>query len=99
MSTLGFSIYAYEGIGIVMPVLATSAKPERFKEMLIYAFITLVIIFVAFSELCYMAWGSNDDQPIITEMLPEENLGVILLKFLFSLNLVSSFPLVIYPAN
>lgn len=99
MSTLGFSIYTYEGIGIVMPVLATSEKPERFKEMLIYAFITLVFIFIAFSELCYIAWGSNDDQPIITEMLPEDNVGVILIKFLFSLNLVCSFPIVIFPAN
>ena len=66
MNTLGFSIYCYEGIGIVMPVLASSEKPERFKEMLTYAILTLIVIFTCFSELCYMTWGSNLTEPYVT---------------------------------
>ena len=99
MNTLGFSIYCYEGIGIVMPVLSTCEKPERFKAMLTYAIITLMILFVGFSEFCYMVWGSNLTEPIVTQMLPEDNVGVILIKFLFSLNLICSYPIMIYPAN
>ena len=67
--------------------------------MLTYAIITLIIIFIAFSELCYMTWGSNLTEPYVTQMLPKDQLGVILIKFLFSLNLICSYPIMIYPAN
>lgn len=99
MNTLGFTIYCYEGIGIVMPVMATCESPETFKKVLIYAVVTLIILYVAFAELCYFSWGTNMTQPIITQMLPSENVGVILIKFLFSLNLICSYPIMIYPAN
>ena len=66
ISTLGLTIYCYEGIGIVMPVMAASEQPERFKEMLIYAFITLISIYIVFSEVSYIAWGITLDEPIVT---------------------------------
>ena len=66
INTLGFSIYCYEGIGIVMPVMATSAEPEKFKAMLSYAFLTLITIFVAFMCFTYVVWGSNLTEPIVT---------------------------------
>ena len=66
LNTLGFSFYAYEGIGIVMPVMATCAEPEHFKRMLTYAFITLMIIFVLFGIVGYVAWGSTMNEPLIT---------------------------------
>ena len=99
ISTLGFSIYCYEGIGIVMPVMATSEKPERFKDMLTYSFLTLIIFITVFSLLCYITWGSSMDQPIVTQMLPSDSVSVIIIKFLFSLNLACSFPIMIYPTN
>ena len=99
INTLGFSIYCYEGIGIVMPVMATAAEPEKFKAMLTYAFITLIIIFVAFSCFTYSVWGSNLSEPIVTQMLPADSVAAIIIKFLYSLNLVCSYPIVIYPAN
>jgi len=43
LNTLGFTIYVYEGIGTVMPVLAICEKPENFKKMLTLAFVTLII--------------------------------------------------------
>lgn len=99
VNTLGFSIYCYEGIGVVMPIMATSAEPARFKEMLTFAMATLILVFVGFSELCYFTWGSDLTEPYVTQMLPKESVGVIVIKFLFSLNLLCSYPIVIYPAN
>lgn len=31
LGTLGFCVYCFEGIGIVMPVMATAEQPEKFK--------------------------------------------------------------------
>lgn len=98
MNTIGFTIYNFEGIGVVMPVLATCQNPHDFKRMLTYTFLTLVIFYVIYSEICVMAWGSNL-HPYVTENLPSDNIGVILVKFFYSLNLVCSYPIVIYPTN
>lgn len=99
ITTLGITVYCYEGIGIVMPVMAASEKPERINEMLIYVYITLVAAYLLFSEVCYFAWGSDLNEPLVTQMLPAGSTLVIIMKFLFSLNLICSFPIVINPTN
>ena len=82
-----------------MPVMATTEKPEQFPRMLSYAIITLISIFVVYANLCYFTWGSNMTEPIVTQMLPADNIVVIIIKFLFTLNLVCSYPIVIQPCN
>ena len=67
--------------------------------MLLYAIITLVIVYIAFDELCYFTWGSDMNEPIITQMLPADSVTVILIKFMYSLNLLCSYAIFIYPAN
>ena len=66
INTLGFTVFSYEGIGLVMPIMAITEKPERFKEMLLYAMITLMIVYISFDEICYFAWGTDMNEPIIT---------------------------------
>ena len=99
MTTLGFTIYTYEGIGVVMPIMATTADPSRYKEMVTYAFICLISVNTLFPLFCYYAWGSNLHEAIITQMLPADSIVVILLKIGFSVNLVCSFPIVVHPTN
>ena len=99
LNTLGVTVYCFEGIGVVMPIMATTEKPERFNEMLVYAYVTLIVVWVIFCEVCYFAWGSSMTEPIITEMLPSDQIAVILIKFVFSLNLLCSYGILIYPAN
>ena len=66
MNTLGFTIYSYEGIGVVMPIMETTADPSRYKEMVTYAFVCLILIYTLFSEFCCYAWGSNLNEAIVT---------------------------------
>ena len=66
MNTLGFTIYTYEGIGVVMPIMETTADPSRYKEMVTYAFVAMIVIYTLFPEFCYYAWGSNLDEAIVT---------------------------------
>lgn len=99
LSTLGFAFYNYEGIGIVMPVMATCAEPQHFKRMLTYTFFTLMAIFVFFGCVTYFAWGENLNEPIVTQMLPSDDKIVIIMKFLYSMNLLCSYPIIINPAN
>ena len=70
LTTVGFAIYSFEGIGVVMPIMQTCAEPQKFDKILIYAILTLSLIFIGFGNLCYFTYGSDMDKPLITEMLP-----------------------------
>jgi hypothetical protein len=61
------------------------------------------IIYMSFGMLCTAAWGNEIIGPLITDKLPQPPNPSIwiswLIKILFSVNLVISFPLIMYPVN
>jgi len=56
-------------------------------------------VFVAFGLICYSTYGTNMNEPLITEMLPPADPLVIATKMLFIVNLICSYSLNIYPTN
>jgi len=97
--TLGFVVYAYEGIGVVMPIMQTCANPDQFTNILAAAILTLSVIYILFGALGYRTYGSNMTSPLITEMLPPADTVVITTKLVFIVNLICSYALCIYPTN
>ena len=63
--------------------------------------IFICILFLTFSEFCVFAFGevAVSKSPLITSALPDGSPFVWVVELLFCLNLVFSYPLVIYPAN
>ncbi|CDW86725.1 UNKNOWN [Stylonychia lemnae] len=90
---LGFSIYVYEGIGCIMPILKISKNPKQFYRMLIYAVTALVITYTVFGVICYLAFGNKLTEPIVLQMLPSDNILTIFIKIIFCLQLLCSYPL------
>jgi len=66
---ISFSIYSFEGIGIVMPIMQTTAVPERFGTILIAAITTLIVMYLIFSMTTYLTFGDQTGQ-FITENMP-----------------------------
>lgn len=69
MSAVGFSCYAFEGIGVVMPIMQNCECPEKFDKILIAAILTLTLIYTSFGEFCYLALGDGMKKTFITEEL------------------------------
>jgi solute carrier family 36 (proton-coupled amino acid transporter) len=69
-STIGFSIYVYEGIGVLMPIMKASENKQDFSRMVIYAVVVLSVLYVSFATLCYFTYGDALNEPIILNMLP-----------------------------
>jgi proton-coupled amino acid transporter len=90
---IGFAFFMFEGIGCLMPVLKEVEKPSQFHYHIVGALALLCSIYICFSMLCYYAWGQDLNQPVVTEMLPVENVYVQILKLVFCLNLIFSYPL------
>ena len=98
LSVVGFSLYAYEGIGFVMPIMQSCATPEKFTKIVIYAVMTLAVVYCFFGTFCYLALGSTMPA-LVTGVLPPDNIGTVILKFLFSLNLIFGFAITINPTS
>lgn len=91
-------MYAYEGIGIVIPVMEITEDQEKFPKILFLVITVTFLIYVTFGEFCYIIYGSKLVLPLITSNLPKENVIVAIVKVVFCVNLIFSYPLVIYPA-
>jgi len=57
----------------------------------------VAVIYISFGQFCVTAWGTELTTPLITDKLGHEWPSWVV-KALFSINLLFSFPLVIYPA-
>jgi len=95
---IGFSVYGYEGIGMIMPVQDITANPESYHKI-VYAVIGVTCtMFVVFGQFCVVAWGSDMVTPLITDNLPDGIISYVVLG-LFCINLFFSYPLQLYPVN
>lgn len=97
-SMVGFSIYVFEGIGVLMPVMQASEVPEDFDKIFICANITITIIYVSLGTCAYLAYGNLHVQSI-TEALPNDDLAVRIVIMAYLVVVIFTYPISIYPAN
>ena len=98
-STIGFFFFLFEGIGGLMPIMSATKDREVFPYLLCGALGFLCIMYIIFGELCYYTFGSGLTKPIIMEMMPADNPIIQVVKILFMINLVFSYPLTIFITN
>lgn len=67
---IGFSVYSYEGIGVILPVGQLCAHPESFENIVYLVIATVAIVYTIFGLICTISWGDEIRTPIITDLLP-----------------------------
>lgn len=53
----GMAIYAFEGIGVVIPAETAMKKPEHFTPALLVTMVGSSLNYITFGLICYLAWG------------------------------------------
>lgn len=96
---IGSAVYAYEGFGTVLPILDVAERPELFEKTLFAVLSTVFLLYTSFGVYCYFIYGDKLVDPLITAYLEPQGLLVYLIKIAYSINLVITFPLTVYPAN
>lgn len=97
---IGFSVYAFEGIGVVLPIMEITERKDIYVKVLSITCLVIAALYLGFSEYCLFAFGPNNlNMPLITDSLPKKSVITYIVKVAFSMNLVFSYPLVIHPAN
>lgn len=92
---LGVAVYAFEGIGLVLPLEAEAKDKEKFGGVLGVGMLLISLLYASFAALGYLAFGEGT-QEIITTNLGQ---GVVsaLVQLGLCINLFFTFPLMMNP--
>ncbi|CAD7934325.1 unnamed protein product, partial [Amoebophrya sp. A120] len=94
--TVGTSIFAFEGIGGLLPVYASMQEPEKFLDIYLYCIIAIGFLFCSFGTIIYLAFGAAvPTNAMLT--LPLDSLGRVI-YFVYALGVCATYPLLLFPA-
>lgn len=94
---IGTAIFAFEGIGLIIPVQDSMQHPEKFPLVLGLVIITSTVLFITIASVGYLAYGSHIKTVILLN-LPQANIFVNLIQLFYSLAIMLSTPLQLFPA-
>uniref|UniRef100_A0A0C9RYI7 TSA: Wollemia nobilis Ref_Wollemi_Transcript_3738_1690 transcribed RNA sequence n=1 Tax=Wollemia nobilis TaxID=56998 RepID=A0A0C9RYI7_9CONI len=94
---IGVAIYAFEGIGMVVPLEVIADKKHKFGGILGLAILLITLTYGSFGALGYFAYG-DATRDIITLNLGK-SLVTDLVQLALSINLFFTFPLMMNPVH
>lgn len=96
-SFIGTAIFTFEGVGLIIPIQQSMKDPSRFPHVLAYVMISITVIFVLIGALSYAAFGP-DTRTVVLLNLPQDSRFVNAVQLLYSLAILLSTPLQLFPA-
>lgn len=94
---IGTAIFTFEGIGLILPIQESMKRPEQFPGVLALIMIIITSIFLSAGALSYAAYGS-DTRTVVLLNMPQDNKFVNAVQLLYSMAILLSTPLQLFPA-
>ncbi|KIX00139.1 uncharacterized protein Z518_10276 [Rhinocladiella mackenziei CBS 650.93] len=94
---IGTAIFTFEGVGLIIPIQESMKMPRRFPGVLAIVMVTITVLFTSIGALSYAAYGSKTKTVVILN-LPQNSKLVNAVQFLYSLAILLSTPLQLFPA-
>ncbi|CDK24334.1 unnamed protein product [Kuraishia capsulata CBS 1993] len=94
---IGVAIFAFEGIGLIIPVEQSMKHPEQFPKVLLAVICVCSSLFICIGTLCYSSYGSKV-QTVIILNLPQTSAAVKSIQLFYALAIMLSQPLQLLPA-
>jgi len=84
-NTIGIAVYAFEGIGVILPIQDITEDKENYFYVVCITCAIITAIYLFFAEFCLYAWYYNfsETKPLITSYLPP-NIFTDLVKLAFA---------------
>ena len=79
LSFVGMATYTFEGIGIIIPVMETTSRPDLYPYILVLMILFLTFFYIFFGNFTYFAYGKTmvGSSPLITEILPSKDIAIL----------------------
>lgn len=94
---IGTAIFTFEGIGLIIPIQESMRNPAKFPKVMFNSMIIMSVIFITMGAVSYAAYGSKTETVVLLN-LPQDNKFVNGVQLLYSLAILLSTPLQIFPA-
>ncbi|KAI8633067.1 transmembrane amino acid transporter protein-domain-containing protein [Xylariaceae sp. FL1651] len=94
---IGTAIFTFEGIGLIIPIQESMRNPAKFPKVMFFSMIIMSVIFITMGAVSYAAYGSKTETVVLLN-LPQDNKFVNGVQLLYSLAILLSTPLQIFPA-
>ncbi|ORY61825.1 hypothetical protein LY90DRAFT_668468 [Neocallimastix californiae] len=92
---LGTAIFAFEGIGLIIPLQRSMREPEKFPKVLKNSMYIIFLAMFIVGGLSYFIFGDDVHTIIFMNVFPDSVIGTII-RALYTLAIVFSFPLTLY---
>ena len=94
---IGTAIFTFEGVGLILPIQESMRNPADFPPVLAIVMIIITVVFTSMGALSYAAFGSRTHTVVLLN-LPQDDKFVNGVQFLYSLAILLSTPLQLFPA-
>lgn len=94
---IGTAIFAFEGIGLIIPIQDSMIYPNHFPQVLGAVILTISIIMIFVGTIGYITYGEKI-QTVILLNLPQDSPLIMIIQLFYSLAILLSTPLQIFPA-
>lgn len=95
--TIGSAVFAFEGIGLLLPIQASMLRPDCFERLLYIVMTVITLHFTAVGALSYMTFGDQTETEIISNF-PQSDRLVNALQLSYSLATLVGIPVQLFPA-
>ncbi|KAL3229045.1 Vacuolar amino acid transporter 4 [Nakaseomyces bracarensis] len=89
---VGTAIFAFEGIGLIIPVQDSMRTPEKFPLILALVILSSGLLFISIAIIGYLAFG-DEVETIILQSLTTGGCMVSLLQLIYSIAIMIATPL------
>lgn len=94
---IGTAIFTFEGVGLIIPIQESMKDPSKFPPVLAGVMIFITVLFISMGALSYAAFGSATKTVVLLN-LPQDSKFVNTIQLLYSLAILLSTPLQLFPA-
>lgn len=94
---IGVAIFAFEGIGLIVPIQQSMRHPENFPRVLAGVILVCTCLFIGVGSLGYLTYGDKINTVIIMN-LPQDSYPVMLIQLVYAMAIMLSIPLQLLPA-
>lgn len=95
--TIGSAIFTFEGIGLILPIQASMAKPQHFEPLLGAVMLLITVVFTSVGALCYATFGERTRIEII-DNFPQNSALVNAVQLLYAIAVLVGTPVQLFPA-
>ncbi|KAJ9080858.1 hypothetical protein DSO57_1020576 [Entomophthora muscae] len=93
----GTAIFAFEGVGLVLPIAESMEEPRRFPRLLGIALLFSTFVLLTVGSLSYAAFGEKVDVVVLRNLPAAEPMSQTI-RLIYSLAVSFAVPLQLFPA-